>query len=421
MTGGGYPPANRWDLLDAPEPGRWTPELTVSVVVPAYRGQADLDRTMAGLRRQSYPRDLLEVVVADDGSAPPITVPDWAVGVRQEHDGFGLGRARNLGAKTASGDVLVFLDADMVPTRNFVEAHARWHHVCPGALVMGFRRHTSLDHLAPDEVGRLVEEDEITEVALERDLGAPEWLEAHFARTNEATESVADLYRMVTGGNFSIRAAEYAQLGGTSDEFREYGGEDREFAYRAQVDGLLFVAERRAFAWHQGPGGWQAADIAERKERTDALLARYIADRSIRPDGTVVSGRPTVTVIASNPDSVRRSVESWDFLDVEVVDESGAGWRFAPIRLRVEPEAELGPGSVRRIVERVRAAQLGRLQITASGQVIAVAELQRAVRRLERSPGDASDMAGFGVARAEASDFGMGRLRRRWGRGSRRS
>ena len=39
---------------------------------------------------------------------------------------FGAGRGRNAAARRATGDLLVFLDADIVPERQVIAAYARW-------------------------------------------------------------------------------------------------------------------------------------------------------------------------------------------------------------------------------------------------------------------------------------------------------
>lgn len=422
---GGCVPANRWDRLDPPELGRWEPSILVTVVIPAYGGQEDLDRVLAGLAAQSYPGRLLEVLIADDGSEPPITAPSQIRIERQSHDGFGLARARNLGAAAASGEVLIFLDADMVPERRFVEAHARWHHATAGALVMGFRRHTEIGHLTADRVRELVAAGRLSQVAMEHDLGVPDWLEAHFARTEEATQSVPDLFRMVTGGNFSITRADYRALGGTSEAFCEYGGEDRELAFRAQVDGLLFIPERQAFAWHQGSGGWQAEDIEARKAEADTRLAEYIADQSVRPLGTRAEARPTVTVVAdTDQDRLHAQLEAGGFRDFEVVAAAEQGWAYSPIRLDVAPGVMFEPGALAEIVRRVRNPQLGRLELRSGDAVLAAATLRRARRRAERcglAPDDI-EATGFGTEAVDAAAVGLSKLtrRRRW-RGARRS
>ena len=78
-----------------------TSSLLVSVVVPYYQRQDQLDRLLAGLDAQSLAPDSFEVVVADDGSrvAPTLCRHDFrVVVVRQEDAGFRLAAARNLGA-----------------------------------------------------------------------------------------------------------------------------------------------------------------------------------------------------------------------------------------------------------------------------------------------------------------------------------
>ena len=127
---------NDWRQVAAPALGAFTPELPVSVVVPYCAQPQELARTLAALERQTYPRELFEVVVVDDGSPQPLARPrstplDLKV-ARQEDLGFGLARARNTGARAAAHDVLLFLDADMLPEAGWLAAHARWHHAGAG-------------------------------------------------------------------------------------------------------------------------------------------------------------------------------------------------------------------------------------------------------------------------------------------------
>ena len=123
---------NDWRTLNPAGIGEGKFVDPVTVILPCYMGQQELALTFAGLSRQTYPHHLIEVIIVDDGSDPPIVAPsklpfDVSV-VAQERDGFGLARARNLGAKNAKGEILIFLDCDMIPEPQLVEAHARWHH-----------------------------------------------------------------------------------------------------------------------------------------------------------------------------------------------------------------------------------------------------------------------------------------------------
>src|SRR5687767_216693 len=135
-------PHNRWDRLTAPKADDWKPTRTVSVVVPAFQCQRELDLTFASLSQQTYPASLLQIVVVDDGSDPPLQRPESGrdldvVMLRQENSGFGSGKARNAGVEAASGELLILLDADMIPAPSQVEAHARWHHAARDLVTLG--------------------------------------------------------------------------------------------------------------------------------------------------------------------------------------------------------------------------------------------------------------------------------------------
>ena len=46
----------------------WSPKIRVSIVIPLYNRREMLGRTLAMISHQTYPLDLIEVVIADDGS-----------------------------------------------------------------------------------------------------------------------------------------------------------------------------------------------------------------------------------------------------------------------------------------------------------------------------------------------------------------
>ena len=111
--------------------------------MPAYGAHRTVPYVMAGLAAQSYPSHLVEVIVVDDGAHAgqqplelPELRPDNARIVRVE-EGWGRANACHLGAGLAEGDVIHWLDADMLPDREHVEAQLRWHHEIDYAVVLG--------------------------------------------------------------------------------------------------------------------------------------------------------------------------------------------------------------------------------------------------------------------------------------------
>ena len=95
----------------------------VSVIIPAYRAQATLPLVLSALE----PHVLAaahEVVVVDSGGSddgPPADQrPTWVRSVSLSRRAF-AGRARNLGASIARGQLLAFLDADAVPEPGWLD------------------------------------------------------------------------------------------------------------------------------------------------------------------------------------------------------------------------------------------------------------------------------------------------------------
>ena len=90
---------------------------TLSVIVPAYRCASMLDRCLQGLRASDIDRGAWQLIVVDDGSN------DETATVAQNHGAHvvtvtdgprGPAFARNHGVESANGDIVVFVDADVV-------------------------------------------------------------------------------------------------------------------------------------------------------------------------------------------------------------------------------------------------------------------------------------------------------------------
>lgn len=329
-------PHNRWDLLDVPGLGEWSPTEVVTVVIPYFQQPDELALTMAGLARQTYPSELLQVVVADDGSDVPLELPNDHLGldvtvVRQERHGFGAPRARNLGASHARGDVLVFLDADMIPEAHLVEAHARWHHACKYAVTLGPRTHVDATGLAAADIAA-PSDWPLADVFAGREQYTPEWIAGHLQRTDRLTRGDHDLFRVVASGNLGVSRALFELVGGFDESFDQWGGEDTELGYRLFVTGGLLVWDDDAHCWHQGeghePDASERVSLVEQSPKLAQLIAHH-GFRRVRRGRSYLVPRVVATVRAGHADAgaALASIESLlasSITDIAVVVEPPA-------------------------------------------------------------------------------------------------
>ena len=246
---------NDWLALVPSADASWTPTQRMSICIPAYN-PSNLRRVLDALALQTYPPALMEVVIADDGSDPPITAtggyPFPVAVVRLERAlAFGAGRGRNAAARAASGDLLMFLDADIVPERHVVASYARWFVDRSDVMAMGLCRFADMEELTDQEFRRLVAEDSLGAHFDGNEIDDQEWRENTFRRTDDLRIEAVDAFRIVIGATFAVTAAQYWAAGG----FRELGIrgiEDTDFGYRVHANGALMVLDRDAVHWHQG-------------------------------------------------------------------------------------------------------------------------------------------------------------------------
>jgi glycosyltransferase involved in cell wall biosynthesis len=99
-------------------------DVTVSVIVPVHNTAAHLERCIAALLAQDYPREEFEVLMADNNST------DGSAGILARAQGIralsepkqGSYAARNRGVREARGSTLAFTDSDCVPDTGWLRA-----------------------------------------------------------------------------------------------------------------------------------------------------------------------------------------------------------------------------------------------------------------------------------------------------------
>jgi GT2 family glycosyltransferase len=114
----------------------------ISVITPTYNRWHSLRRLLAALERQTYPHARFEVVIVDDGSTDG--TPQQLANLRSsfavkvvEQAHQGPAEARNRGVAHAVGSLILFLDDDVEPRPDLIDAHVMRHANAPDVVVIG--------------------------------------------------------------------------------------------------------------------------------------------------------------------------------------------------------------------------------------------------------------------------------------------
>jgi glycosyltransferase involved in cell wall biosynthesis len=268
LRGNDYGPLERPDT---------PPTLTVSVVIPAYGQQDKLDATLASLAAQTYPAGLMEVVVVDDGSDPPLRLPE----IRPEATrivpslpgGWASAHATNSGAAQSDGDVILRLDADMLVFDDHIASQLRWHHAADYLAVLGHKRFVDYraGDLDPADVYEAVRAGKAAAL-FDVDRSEPQWIERIIDATAGLRQADHRAFRVLVGASFSVHRSLFDASGGMDADVLL--GSDTVFGYRLHQSGAVFVPDDRSSAWHLGP-----RQIAERGELAKAYRRPRIANR----------------------------------------------------------------------------------------------------------------------------------------------
>ena len=246
--------------------------MKISVVIATKDRAALLGGALASLRAQDGAPDY-ELIVVDNGSS------DATPSVAREHGADyafvaepNRGKARNAGIARATGEIVAFVDDDVVVPPHFLAARAKAHDA------------------------------EIFPVAVSGPIvNVPD--PAHRPKPTAANVSRAFFVTC----NVSVRTSSLRAVGGFDEAFDLYGWEDTELGARLRAHGVRRVFAWDAYLWHIKPPTPESLEDALGKAIEKARMAARFVGKMPTPRVRLATG-------AYGPNLVRARVLNPGFL-----------------------------------------------------------------------------------------------------------
>ena len=394
---------NNWRALLPEDDAQWNPSKLVSICIPCRNPSDNLSHILRGISFQSYPQELIEVIIADDGSADPVRItekyPFQVKVIRLERTlDFGAGRARNAAAQSSHGEILVFLDSDVIPERQVVEAYARWFELRDDVVPMGLINFVAADNFTDTIFEEVFKGGSPSSYFQGQEIDEQIWREYVFERTDELTIEDSGAFRIVVGATLAISRQQFDEVGG----FRELGLrgiEDTEIGFRLHLNGAILIVDRLARHWHRGTrniSGKQRETIMQAREQYITRLIPHSRYRSTPPDkfsGPIhtVPRALVYLVGVSTSDEVSPEIQILrnDLLSDYVVlceDERHVDptCSFVPCiaTVRVSKGTRVSAAIIKKMLDLIEKRSVGEVRgINEAGEVLVTATMTRAIRR----------------------------------------
>jgi GT2 family glycosyltransferase len=248
-------------------------------VVPTFKRCTQLRVTLPRILADDATTDLVVVVDGPDDGTTAFLTELAARDTRVRHvvaPGKGAAAARQTGLEAATGEVVVFLDDDVVPEPDLILGHARHHATAGGLVVVGYMPVVRPVRREPGQFGTIL-------YAVEYE-----------GRARQYAQDPPSILRHLWTGNFSMRRADALRVGIFEPFFSRLYHEDRELGIRCATAGLTGVFDRSLLARHQHSRSLEAfvRDARSQGAARRALHERYPDELGPLPGDEFSRGLP---------------------------------------------------------------------------------------------------------------------------------
>lgn len=218
--------------------------MDISIIIPNYNGEGLLKKNLPKVFSEldNYKSGKTEIIVVDDNST------DQSLNVlrnfSKQHSTLKiLSNAKNLGfsptvnrsVKAASGEIVILLNSDVYPEKDFLEPLLR--HFKDGKM------------FAVGCLDRSVEQGEV----ILRGRGLGEWMKGFLIHRRGEVDKTSTLW--VSGGSGAFRKSIWEKLNGFNELYAPFYYEDIDLSYRALKSGYKILFEPKSVVVHEHEKG----------------------------------------------------------------------------------------------------------------------------------------------------------------------
>jgi GT2 family glycosyltransferase len=220
--------------------------MNVSIVIPNFNGENLLKNNIPKVieAAKEYTKGVVEIIIVDDGSKDnSISIINHIIkNEKRIHihliantSNKGFSSTVNRGVKMASGDIIVLLNTDVVPHKNFLTP-----------LVKNFENKNVF------AVGCLDESIENGKIIL-RGSGIAYWEKGFLVHKEGSLKSKETFW--ASGGSSGFKKSVWNSLGGFIELYNPFYWEDIDISYRARKNGFTILFEPKSIVTHEHTKG----------------------------------------------------------------------------------------------------------------------------------------------------------------------
>jgi len=228
----------------------------ISIIIPTYNSWKELKLTCKSIERQKVSpkqKKMIEVIIVNDGSDDKteenLKKEKFNLNIKYiRQNNLGRSYARNLGVAVSVGEILLFIDSDIILGEHFLNEHIKKHHYLDNIVLVSFK-----ENILPDDtrIKNYYQSSKNLKINIKNDFRfekkvKQEWLRMHRHVRNvevrnvkllEETDNfkkfgndlvfgVWDLPSMVVTNAVSIKREAFKKIGGFNLQFKGWGMED---------------------------------------------------------------------------------------------------------------------------------------------------------------------------------------------------